>query len=567
MMWRMCAGLFAATWLAFGLAPGVVADPGQRSGPLRQSSPQDVCENLLSGCGGQFRVSDIALQSKCVKLINKPLTILGNATGDIGTRQDQIDAATVNRVLEGFQFNGMIGQNKDRAIDLRLFSPLCNAAVSCDQSDHDPGQIYSCVGMKLSDLRAPAPGPAEPQTVTMIVPPPAAPNATGAQEFSLSGTPPDQSVAGASRNNGAPPPSPAPQAIIPLPTNPSPSNPPPPAVVPTPASTVAETSTPNPRQIISPATAVDTGSYDEEVWLGWRYWVTALLLAIAAASATGIIVWKLLGFGNSAALEPDDAGGAAMEPTWKDKFSSLWRATDRQASRDPVNGAGKRPPGQPAQVAASGDELTPIERELRDLQRRHNDLLNEGCDRKRESDALQKQLEEAKRNYADVAADRLRLQHEINQRDYAFKVGLPKFMSGRDDTFLKLLRTGQRKSPEAAIRLEASLRSYATTIQYGGDENEFTLRVYEVGERLLGLLRTLDVEDLPHQAIYEEAIAWMTAINNECYGKCMAYLPPIGSSYNDREMSADRIGIRVSGHLAWGVRDSRGVVARTAKVE
>jgi hypothetical protein len=175
---------------------------------------------------------------------------------------------------------------------------------------------------------------------------------------------------------------------------------------------------------------------------------------------------------------------------------------------------------------------------------------------------LETENDEFRREMHQVNAERARQQEESKKDFPVFMLG-----KGQESGFLKLLRLAEQKQPELADRFEATLRSYAATTRHGADENEHINRVYEIGERLFALLRSLDERDLPTKNLYEEAVAWMTEINNECHGKCSAYIPVIGAAYNDNEMSTDRTVIRVNGYRAWGVKNSKRIVVRTAKVE
>jgi hypothetical protein len=191
----------------------------------------------------------------------------------------------------------------------------------------------------------------------------------------------------------------------------------------------------------------------------------------------------------------------------------------------------------------------------READQRRIDAESELRSLKAENDRFRREMDE-------LNAQRERQQHE-SKKDF------PTFMlsQGQESVFLKLLRLAEQRQPELADRFEATLHSYAATTRHEADESEHINRVYEIGERLFPLLRSLDERDLPTRSLYDETVAWMTEINNECYGKCSAYIPVIGAAYNDNEMSADRAVVRVNGYRAWGVKNSKGIVVRTAKVE
>jgi hypothetical protein len=170
----------------------------------------------------------------------------------------------------------------------------------------------------------------------------------------------------------------------------------------------------------------------------------------------------------------------------------------------------------------------------------------------------------------DQVEERIAEQNEeIRRQEADLRKGLPAFMlrGAPDNAFLNLLMQSKREQPELADRLEAALRAYATTTRHSTDESEYIGRVYDVGERLSALLRSLDAKMLPARDIFDETIVWMTEVNNECHGRCSAYIPVLGAAFNENEMSADRPVVRVAGYRAWGVKNSKGILVRTAKVD
>jgi hypothetical protein len=161
------------------------------------------------------------------------------------------------------------------------------------------------------------------------------------------------------------------------------------------------------------------------------------------------------------------------------------------------------------------------------------------------------------------------LKLENSERDARERVGLPKFMLNVEAApeFADLLQKAKSRFPREADRLDVGLRSYAATGQYGADENEYITRIYEVGERLIAMLRQFEPTELPRGDRYKEIIAWITKVNEECSGKCRAYVPEPGRDFDNLEMSSDRSVGRVSGYRSWGVKNSKGIVVFPAKVE
>lgn len=190
--------------------------------------------------------------------------------------------------------------------------------------------------------------------------------------------------------------------------------------------------------------------------------------------------------------------------------------------------------------------------------------LAEALKQRVEAEALTRKAE-AERDAMRRDRDALRAESENRLKE--LRKSLPPFIQTGGTNFLQLLKVAKQKQPNAAEQLDVALRSYAIATRQGAQESEYIDRMYEVGERLFGILTVLDTKDLPTKDLYSEAVAWMQAINEECYGKCRAFIPVLGAPYRADEMLGDRVGKPVSGYKAWGVRNSKGVVVRTAKVE
>lgn len=185
---------------------------------------------------------------------------------------------------------------------------------------------------------------------------------------------------------------------------------------------------------------------------------------------------------------------------------------------------------------------------------RERDARNELAIEQARSAALEKELQQ------------LRLRDE--ERHAKEQVGLPKFMLDRAGVqFNDLLQRAKQAFPREGDRLEAALRSYATTLHHDADENEYISHTYELGERLIAVLRLFDAAELPTGNIYDEIVAWMTPVNEGGNGKCRAYIHAPGRGFDSVEMSSDRSIARVSGYHSWGVKNSKGIVVYPAKVE